>query len=160
VGRQGKKLTAGEDSEICLALRLAGWRIMRDPRLRLQHFLPAGRLRWRYIRQLYRGYGVSSVMLDGYQFLEGENEAVWKRWFRKTWQWHMLASAAFLLRRPDKSIRALVSSREGDPDIPILEVQFGRVIGFWRNRQIYGAARAHVRRFVAPPAREMNKLAS
>jgi glycosyltransferase involved in cell wall biosynthesis len=34
--------------------------------LRFRHFLPAGRLRWRYSRRLYRSFGEASVVLDTY----------------------------------------------------------------------------------------------
>jgi glycosyltransferase involved in cell wall biosynthesis len=42
--RSGRELTSGGDTELCLALRLAGWRLYYDPALRLRHHLPAGRL--------------------------------------------------------------------------------------------------------------------
>jgi len=66
LGRQGAKLTAGEDSEICFALRLAGWRLWYDRRLTVTHYLPAQRLEWSYLRRLYRGFGASFALLDAY----------------------------------------------------------------------------------------------
>jgi hypothetical protein len=66
IGRHRKKLGAGEDSELCLALRLAGWRLWYDSRLRFQHFLPAQRLKWTYLRKLHRGFGASTVGHDPY----------------------------------------------------------------------------------------------
>jgi len=47
------------DTELCLALRLAGWRLWYEPRLRLQAFIPAKRLEWSYLRRHYRGAGLS-----------------------------------------------------------------------------------------------------
>ena len=45
--RQGStSFNSGGDSEICFALRLSGWRLWFEPRLRLRHFLPGHRLEW------------------------------------------------------------------------------------------------------------------
>ncbi len=65
-GRNGLLLSAGEDSEICFALRLAGWRLWYDKRLTLQHYLPTDRLEWRYLRRLHRGFGASLAVLGIY----------------------------------------------------------------------------------------------
>lgn len=66
-GRSGLLLAAGEDHELCLALRLAGWRLWYDERLQLQHYLPPTRLAPRYLRRLRRGFGAASVVLHIYQ---------------------------------------------------------------------------------------------
>ena len=47
----------GEDHELCLSLVLSGWRLRYEPRLRLKHFMPAGRTTWAYFRRLFRGTG-------------------------------------------------------------------------------------------------------
>jgi glycosyltransferase involved in cell wall biosynthesis len=64
--RQGTALSASGDYELCLALRLAGWRLRYEPRMQFRHFLPAARLNWEYMRALARGAGESSVGLDPY----------------------------------------------------------------------------------------------
>lgn len=144
-GRKGKTLMAGEDSEICLVIKLAGWRLWRDPQLRLQHYLPAGRLDWNYVRRLYRGYGESSVWLDGYQFFEGGQEPHWKQPLRRLWLWHLLASAGAILRHPYKFVKGLWDPLEGDADIVLLELQLGRIIGFIHGYKRYGAAKQTIR---------------
>ena len=65
-GRNGTSLSTGEDCEICFALRLAGWRLWYDQRLTLQHYLPAHRLEWHYLRRLTRANGVAFVVFDTY----------------------------------------------------------------------------------------------
>jgi hypothetical protein len=145
IGRQGKTLTACDDWEICLAIRLAGWRIWREPRLRLRHFLPAGRLNWNYLRKLYRGSGLSSVQLDGYYFLESESLPGWKTPLRKMWQWHMLASIASLLSNHLLHLLMYWRPFEGDAGILEVEAQIGRIQGFWRSRSTYSEARRRVR---------------
>ncbi len=67
VGSQGKRMTRGEDSEICLALQMAGWRLWYEPRLKLKHFLPASRLQWNYLRRVRRMGGASTVYVDLYR---------------------------------------------------------------------------------------------
>ena len=65
-GRQQSGLGSGDDVELCFALRLAGWRLWFEPRLRFQHFLPAWRLKWRYLRKLHRAFGAATVKHDPY----------------------------------------------------------------------------------------------
>lgn len=64
--RQGGRLTCGGDTELCYALRLAGWRIRYEPALTLRHYMPAARLRWNHLRGIMRGYGRATVAFDGY----------------------------------------------------------------------------------------------
>ncbi|MGH7265987.1 MAG: hypothetical protein ACREMB_14255, partial [Candidatus Rokuibacteriota bacterium] len=57
-------INSGGDAEICFALRLAGWRLWFEPRMRLRHFIQTHRLDWWYLRRLFRGVGASSVGFD------------------------------------------------------------------------------------------------
>jgi len=66
-GRKGKKLLAGEDTELCFALRLQGWRIRYDKRMQLRHYIPKNRLTWEYLCKMYSGFGASHGILDIYQ---------------------------------------------------------------------------------------------
>ena len=63
LGRTGKKLAAGEDSDMALcgfALNLGTGRF---PELELTHLISAGRLTLRYIEGLHEGFGYSGVVL-------------------------------------------------------------------------------------------------
>jgi glycosyltransferase involved in cell wall biosynthesis len=51
-GRDGRSLGAGEDTEMCLAILLAGWRAHFDSRLLFHHWMPAERLTWSYVCRL------------------------------------------------------------------------------------------------------------
>ncbi len=66
VGRSGEKLSAGEDSEICCALRLAGWRLYYHPGLHMQHCIYEDRLSWTYLCGLFRGFGGAAPFLELY----------------------------------------------------------------------------------------------
>jgi glycosyltransferase involved in cell wall biosynthesis len=65
-GRSGARLTAGEDSELCYALALRGWRLWYEDRLRFSHFIPAGRLTDQYAEKLFHGLGVTSAIEEFY----------------------------------------------------------------------------------------------
>ncbi len=65
IGRSGASLAGGEDSELCRALSSAGWDLWYEPRLRLRHFMPAGRLTLAYARRLSFEMGRAAVRLEG-----------------------------------------------------------------------------------------------
>lgn len=65
-GTIGNKLQGSEDVELTMALRLSGWKLRIDRRLRLQHFMPSRRLEWKYLRRLLRNYSAAVVPLDAY----------------------------------------------------------------------------------------------
>ena len=73
-GRTGKSLTAGEDSEICFALILSGWKLWYEDSLKLQHYIPAVRLNVPYLMKIYEGFGKAAVVLSLYiSFINGQS---------------------------------------------------------------------------------------
>lgn len=135
IGRQGRKLGSGEDSELCLALRLAGWRLWYDPRLRFQHFLPARRLEWVYLRRLHRGFGISTVGHDPYLLALGEVQS--HPTTRPLWR----EEAILAMRRIYWSKRSLLSlarcSSQGNAEVLHIERQIGRLYELLRQRARY-----------------------
>jgi len=71
-GRKRKLPLSGEDSEICCAFRLAGWKLWYDEQLKLKHFIPKKRLKWKYLCKMSRGFGASHVILDIYKVLNSK----------------------------------------------------------------------------------------
>jgi glycosyltransferase involved in cell wall biosynthesis len=61
--RHPRNLGAGEDAEIALRIRSAGWQVWYSPELRLRHVIPPGRMTLRYLRRLHRGFGRADVFL-------------------------------------------------------------------------------------------------
>jgi glycosyltransferase involved in cell wall biosynthesis len=61
--RTGRGLRAGEDTEIALRIRRAGWEVWYSPAQRLRHVIPPERMTLRYLRRLHRGFGLSDVYL-------------------------------------------------------------------------------------------------
>lgn len=136
VGRQGRMLNAGEDTELCLALRLAGWRLWYERGLRLKHFMPAGRLDWRYLRRIYRGSGMSSVGCDPY-WVSLSQHAPDDFSLRLPWAAQMLSVLKALFRQLGPVLRGLFSSCEGDLAVLHAEMSVGRLQALIGCRNIY-----------------------
>jgi glycosyltransferase involved in cell wall biosynthesis len=143
--RRGPALSAGGDAELCYALRLAGWRLWYEPRLRIQHFLPESRLQWDYLRRVSRGFGAATVGIDAYEMASKTGPAGFMQNARRTWSWQTLATIKYLLRKPFKLLRAPLSSMEGDADVLQIENLWGRLLELLKNRQTYVSNVRHVR---------------
>jgi glycosyltransferase involved in cell wall biosynthesis len=61
--RHPRNLGAGEDAELALRIRRAGWEVWYSPELRLRHVIPPERMTLRYLRRLHRGFGRADVFL-------------------------------------------------------------------------------------------------
>ena len=136
-GRQGKTLSTGEDTELCFALRLAGWGLWYEPRLQTRHFLPAARLEWAYLRKIFRGIGTASVFADLYHHaLRGEPKTLAEK-LKRTWHWKILATFIKLFVCDVGSLLFFYSTREGNPGILQLENRIGRLTELARRRKAY-----------------------
>jgi glycosyltransferase involved in cell wall biosynthesis len=133
--RQGAIASAGGDYELCLALRLAGWALWYEPRLRLRHFLPASRFEWNYLRRVYRGFGASSVWLDFYKYgLEGNPKTFMER-VKRTWQWKTFGASIKLFWYLSKVRLSVYRSVEGNFAALELEVRIGRLLELLRTHR-------------------------
>jgi len=133
--RRGEaNFNSGGDSEICFALRLAGWRLWFEPRLRLRHFLLAHRLDWRYLRRMFRGVGASSVGFDPY-CRAYDGASVDGR--RRIWLDEARPLAAELAKQAGTIWRLRRQTFEGDGDILDLEWKLGRFAELLRRRDAY-----------------------
>jgi glycosyltransferase involved in cell wall biosynthesis len=113
-GRSGNKPLAGEDSEICFALRAGGWKFWYDERLLLKHSIPASRLTWSYACKLMRGMGNASALFNIYLIALGKHPfGPEVPSFKKNWGFQFLKAirdlAKLLLLHPLDCI----SRREG-----------------------------------------------
>lgn len=134
--RQGTKLSTGGDVELCLALRLIGWRLWYDPRLRFRHFLHAPRLEWGYLRRLTRGMGVATVGYDPY-LLAATNSHTLTGKLRSKWQCRIAAVLLRLLRHPYKLLLSFHDSQEGDTAVLHIENLLGRLSALLSGRHRY-----------------------
>lgn len=147
-GRQGAALSSGEDTELCLALRLLGWRLWSEPSLTLRHYMPASRMQWSYLRSLLRASGASTPHLDPFY-------AVLNQWRPAAliWQWQALRVLRQLARSPLRLLLSRFGECKGDPEVLELEAQLGRLSTLLRLRGAYATQAARlVNKVKAAPA--------
>jgi glycosyltransferase involved in cell wall biosynthesis len=125
--RTGTKITSGGDTELCVALSLSGWRWWRDAGLQFQHYMPKGRINWRYCLKLAHGGGASYTMLDLYQMAAQPAPASLGGRLRESWFWAAKWSMEKIVRQPGILLRMLMGRGEGDPRIFQLRAEFGRL---------------------------------
>jgi len=80
-GRTQTDLLAGEDSEICLGLRLAGFKLWYNSDLTLKHFIPAIKLELNNVLTMTEGFGKSEVVLRVYRCLLNPTMHIRSNWF-------------------------------------------------------------------------------
>lgn len=133
-----KKLLRCEDYELCLALRLAGWAIWYEPRLRLKHFMPSQRLNWKYLRRLLRGVGQSSIGLDVYYQAASKAKITPFR-FRiySSWYYKTCYEAYVLFERVIKLFISSARNGEGNALVLDTEFSFGRFMALLSKRKFY-----------------------
>jgi hypothetical protein len=135
VDRTGKAQTTGGDAELTFALRLAGWQLWYDPRLRLRHFLPANRLEWGYLVGLHRNIGASSVWLDLYNEALNSSPRNPSECLKRVWGGKMFATAVKLCFYVSKRLLSSFIPSEGNPIVLELNVRLGRLSELLRLRK-------------------------
>lgn len=82
IGRQGKKLSGGEDTELCYAIRLLGFSLFYSDDLVLKHYMPEARLNLDYMKKMYMGFGAANVRLNLYRvFLSPDVFRLYSWWY-------------------------------------------------------------------------------
>jgi len=133
--RAGSAGSAGGDLELCLGLRLAGWRLWYDPRMSFEHFIPRERFDWARWRREARGAGAAYPVLSLYGFAMRPDEFDSRAWIRRTWFWQMLGALAIAARHPLTLLRSRVAPMEGEIDVLDAEVAIGRVESLFALRK-------------------------
>lgn len=67
VGRDGDKLTGGDDQELCYRVMLQGYHLCYDERLVFQHYMPVGRLNEAYHTKMIEGFLAMVPMFEKYR---------------------------------------------------------------------------------------------
>lgn len=139
VGSQGKNLSRGDDTEICYALRLFGWKLWYDEALTLSHHIPKERQSWRHLRQLRRGGGQASVYLDAYRYaLSKKMESMpAEKSIPPGWHSEFLASIRFLAIHPKVLFLGALTQGEGRREALIYEKHLGRLTALLKVRSGY-----------------------
>jgi glycosyltransferase involved in cell wall biosynthesis len=143
--RVGGNLQGGEDTELTVALRLGGWKLKTDPRLKLTHFMPKARLTWNYLRRLMRASGASDVWLDAYSENSLSMGRDFRSWASDSW-WYQLARTQLSLAARLPSLLASVKPEsEGLYDVLEVERLYGRTLALLEMRKRYGQTRRLIR---------------
>jgi len=124
-GRVGKSLACGEDNELTIAFRIAGWRIWYEDSLSFEHVMPAGRLTWDYARRLNRGLGVSGIVLELYG--ESRSRGRLATALRRHWLGRAIVAATYIPRKPITFLRTFFSRAEGHMDVLWAESCLGAI---------------------------------
>jgi glycosyltransferase involved in cell wall biosynthesis len=147
-GRVGTALSAGDDTELCFALGIAGWRLEYDPELVFRHVIPAKRLEKSYLLGLYRGFGRSSVTLDLYLWMAAQRNPASPGWLALThWVSGLLITAAKASYWKGRSVHALLQAEEARLDTQVHSAYFSnRLFGYLSS---WAAAREHAKALFA-----------
>jgi glycosyltransferase involved in cell wall biosynthesis len=73
--RIGNKVVGGGDVELCYLFKLAGFSIAFSDKLRLKHYMPAGRITKKYLVNMWRQHPQSFLILEGYKYFLGNKTA-------------------------------------------------------------------------------------
>jgi len=130
IGARGEKvIMRGEDYEMCLAMRLRGWKLWYEPKLTLKHYMPPERLNWKYLRRLLRGVGASDPTLRPYYLAITRKKDFWRR--------QIIALFMGMMKSPMKLLLATFCSCEGDHEVLMIERSFGFIWALMRIRKNY-----------------------
>jgi glycosyltransferase involved in cell wall biosynthesis len=135
IDRKGKNLSTCGDTETSCALRLGGWRLRADDRMRLLHYLPARRLTWQYYRRLLRAFYASHSMIDLY-YASADGIPLSSH-LGRPWQRLALSSLIRSFLRPRRLWKWMFSGVEGDPEVIEQERDFGQLFGLLSFRSEY-----------------------
>jgi glycosyltransferase involved in cell wall biosynthesis len=135
--REGNRLTASGDVEICFALRLAGYRLWYEPTLLIQHYIPEKRLNWSYLLGLFWGVGLTSAQLDGYNKLLENRENTLRNMLRYTWKYQALAALKMLLEHSIKKATSDRNTIEYRKNACSCKFHTARLATLLRMRKIY-----------------------
>ncbi len=124
--RSGQTLSSGGDTELCLAMRLAGWRLYYEPEMRFKHFIPEGRLRWDYLRRLHRGFGRSKPVLGVYQKAHLAEQR--DRSFRNHWTRRAMRILRSILSEHRHTLKRFHLPLEGEREVLALENKIGSLV--------------------------------
>jgi glycosyltransferase involved in cell wall biosynthesis len=144
-GRMSVRSPGGGETELTLAIRLAGWKIFVERLLRVKHFMPAERLCWEYLRRLQRDCAASQALLDAYSAHNLSMRYGLKPRLGQLWWCQAGRCLLKLLYRLDAVALALTSKGENQADVIEVERLFGRILGMLHLRKGYRGSRRHVR---------------
>jgi glycosyltransferase involved in cell wall biosynthesis len=144
--RTAENMASGGDTELCYALREAGWRFWYDDTLVLRHFVPQARLTWPYALRLMSGLGASSAMYDLYlQALRRPPFARYPAW-KRTWLFQFFKALKDTLVLLVLHPMACLTKPEGSSPALQFQVAKGKIGRLVKLAGGYQGLRAQIRR--------------
>ena len=136
--RVGDSLISGGDTELCMAFRMAGFKLIYDSTLLFEHHLPSTRMNWNYLRRLFFGFGITKARLDIYSAaMDGRpipEDGKIPMWLNR---------ALYLTKQllPDLPILSsgLLFAKEGNDRLLKALAKCGHIIGIIRCRNEYAS---------------------
>jgi GT2 family glycosyltransferase len=132
--RKGASLDGNEDVELTRCLRLAGWELAIDTRIALEHFLPANRLTWKYLRRSMREGAASAVPLEAYYFLSEDAARGHFLWVRRTWWGRAIKAGVLVVSVLPVLFWTRMRSSEGSRRVLEADKKVGRFYGLLKLR--------------------------
>jgi glycosyltransferase involved in cell wall biosynthesis len=143
-GGLGAKRSAGEDTELCLAARLLGYRIVYEPALHFRHFVTAGRMQWQTLVHIARANGAASISYSAYRYHYARLHG--KAYPGHThWRTELRANLKFVVNLRTW-LRFFFGRAEGNPAVLRTERQLAKVKALLAARGAYDASFATVGR--------------
>lgn len=105
--KRGKIIVSGEDLELGYALRMLGYALWYDDRLRLRHFMYKERLTWEYLFRIGQGTALSGMTSIVYYFLLPESSLDLAGFQRRYYRW-VAWSLWQVLRQPGQLLTYLL----------------------------------------------------
>lgn len=143
--RAGPGLTSGGDAELCLALRLAGWKLWYEPTLIMQHFIPANRMEWNYAKRLAQGFGTSAPVLNAYSTIRKDESAGILFWMRSNWICQALVTTMRVIKAFGRCLLGFPLCRGSEAALDMI-YRFETLMQFLQMRRKYDSLCRDVRR--------------
>lgn len=125
--RRGSSLNSGGDAEISKEIGRMGQRLYFDCRLRLQHWIPAGRLTRQYALRLWQGFGAGTIAGDAERVFSQPQAGI-KSVIRRSWYYQLLRGCLNLL--PVLHLHPLWHRRDPRPALAWCS-RLGRLKAIW-----------------------------
>ena len=127
-GRKGGETISGEDNELSLALRMMGAEVWYNPNLQFKHYMTEGRLNWKYLQELFYGFGRAKAYLDIYRYFLKNDELPKSKSRHPFWKDRLsYLKSEYTKRKAKFKIQNLVKSTEGNKEQLMLEGMKGQI---------------------------------
>ncbi len=139
IGRKGKTLSSGEDTEICYWLRLLGWRIYYSPKLSMKHYIPAFRMQKSYIYRLFNSGGYTILVNKAYKRMLSGNYTQVKQSILRLWLVDLRSTFLTLIKSlfNKKSVKSIYNQTFINMEVSMTTLYYLLRLGPWGYQNIY-----------------------